>query len=189
MPASLPFDPFTDFSATQKELAAFAGWLKKDRRDNLARRLDFFTEQDPVKTIENLGFVVKIVKHGYTCLAFPIDDEILAYSVGYYYSFGFPELMLVAPAGTSPESLSVVVTSLGDGLKSETAPDDFRAGAGVLARHASPALKKAGLRADRLESPQDATLDTYSYGFGWYFYRHFMDSARVPLLLARLRKA
>jgi hypothetical protein len=192
------FEPFDDFEASPAELARFAALLDEDPEKNLGERFEFFKRQDEHATEESLGFVPLIIENGFTCVGVPGEDEDkdLAFSVGFFYSFGFPEVMLLADApGLGIEDLQPILMGAARSLIEEEEDEDeledealLQARAERLAEYVFDAIAERGLSTDAVASPDAAFLERYAYGYGWYFYRHFADTTQVPLLLARVTR-
>ncbi len=190
------FDPFTDFAASKAELATLQKGRDEDRAGNLRRRMDFFVAQSAAKARKNLGFVPNIVQNGFTCVGVPAEggNRDLAFSIGLFYTFGFPELMLV---GDSPEvdvrALNAIVQMTSqmcvkDGTRLTSAIDrkTLSANGAQLVGALQFAIESAGFTATWWGQPDEKFLGQYAYGYGWYFYRHFLDDAQVPLLAAKI---
>lgn len=194
----MAFDPFDDFEATPKDLERFARLLEEDPEANLIQRYDFFKKQDEDGTEQNLGFVPLIIENGFTCIGVPGEgsEKDLAFSVGFFYSLGFPEIMLLGEGkNLDVAKLQPIVQATAFRILDEDEEDDeslsdeklLDARAHRLAEYVFSAVEEAGLETEGVASPDAAFLDEYPYGYGWYFYRHFTDDVSVPLLLARLK--
>ncbi len=186
------FAPFGDFDATETDLALLMSARDSDREGNLERRMEHFTEQAPALVMRKLGFVPNVMKHGFTCVGIPGGggSSDLAFSIGFFYTYGYPELMLV---GREVPAMHRVVESIGQAIKKGGAavvhPPDRKKlteNAGRLVELIKETLDAQGLRATGVSRPTPDFLEEYAYSYGWYFYRHFLDDATVPLLMARL---
>lgn len=203
----MSFSPFDDFKASPAELERFAALLASDPDANLQRRFEFFLDQDAEAATQKLGFVPLIEKNGFTCIHVPgappkspggRAGKDLVFSIGYWYSFGFPELMLLGGRGVGAEQLQPVLQQLGVELERVAAdepddrppPADRRAWLTERVQRFAPVaadvIRASGLPIHSLESPEPTFLEVHAYGYGWYFYRHFMDTVDVPLVLARV---
>jgi hypothetical protein len=184
-PDAVPFFAGDEFVATPAERAELAEVLRRDPRENLTRRHAFFRRQDPPNTRRWFGFVPLIIEHGFTCVAVPGEpgERDLVYSVGFFYTFGHPELMLVADGDrVRVEHLHAVILAVGALLAADVA-----AGPDAVSRLAVEALEAAGLSVTPPAPPDAAFLAAHAYGYGLNFYAHFADSTRVDLLAARVR--
>ncbi len=149
-------------------------------------------------TEESLGFVPLVIENGFTCVVVPGEDadQDLAFSVGFFYSFGFPEVMLLADApGLGIEDLQPILMAAARRVVEDEEDDEgledealLEARAERLADYVLDAIAERGLATDAVTSPDAPFLERYAYGYGWYFYRHFADTTQVPLLLARVAR-
>jgi hypothetical protein len=193
-----PFGPFKDFKADKVELAS---WATLDRAENLARRLAHFTKQNPSAVQRSLGFVPLIAQNRFTCVGVPGErgKRDLVCSVGLFYSFGYPDLMLRGDDDQATvERLQPVIEAVGRRIAAaeDTGPVDLdRPDARAILNRRAPRLaaivqeelRAAGLKTDRVRSPDRAFLDDYAYGYGFYFYCHFLKPMSVPLLMAGVK--
>ncbi|HZU95876.1 MAG TPA: DUF4262 domain-containing protein [Planctomycetota bacterium] len=191
-PGTGVFAPFADFDMTVEELSLLQRERDTDRAGNLERRMDHFVDQRPDLAMRKLGFVPNIMKNGFTCVGVPGEGESsdLAFSVGFFYSYGHPELMLV---GASVVAMQKVIEAIGQEIKrggeQVVGPRDKKKlteNATRLVETLQKTLASQKLEAKKIAMPDEAFLEEYAYGYGWYFYRHFLDDANVPLLMARL---
>ncbi|MCE7872172.1 hypothetical protein DYH09_17580 [bacterium CPR1] len=116
----MSFEPFEDFQADEQTLAEFERLKREDRLENLSRRYLHFTEQNFRATLESLGFVPNIATNGFTNIL--VQEENLVYTVGLFYSYSFPEIMLLgrSPAAT-PRRMRNVLQAVGEQLTDEHA--------------------------------------------------------------------
>ncbi len=190
MPA---FEPFEDFDADAPTLERFAQLLREDPVENLTQRFKYFAQQDPMGAMRHLGFLPNILKHGFTAVLMP--ETAMVCSIGYWYSFRFPELMLVpAMPSATREKMQAALQAIGDELATRPPvdPDLWRgdpqpflhARAQELGQLCGRFFPPSGLTAKSLTQAGQAFLEAHPYGYGWYFYRHFADEVSVPLLCA-----
>lgn len=179
----------------EDELLRFIQLRKDDPDMNLAERFQYFVTKNPILAEKRFGFVRKIAKHGFTVIG--IRELGLAYTVGLWYSYAFPELMLVAgQSGASMERMNGALQDTGE-LLWEEAPADEREWrpeprkfleprAQEIAHLAFSALRKHGLRTDAFHNAEPEFLKSYPFGYGWHFYQQFADENEVPILRAEL---
>ncbi len=163
-------EPFYDVHTSEAVSAQAAELLAGDRYENLDTRLSFFEQLG----LENLDLAVIVLQEQWAYSYFPAEEEggiDLAYTVGLFYRWGQPELM-VHSRGLEDPDVKAAVTELVERAQE----------GGTLA--AGQTLTVAG-KTVTLEVPTEADLAARPYGYGMHFYRHFMDRTSVPLLLAR----
>lgn len=189
------FEPFEDFDADADAMGRFRQLLLSDPAENLSQRFKFFAQQNPALAVQHLGFVPKIIKQGYACAYVP--EDAMVFSIGFWYTYRYPELMLLpaAPSAT-PERMELVLSSIAEKLASgppvdasgwQRNPQAFlQARAREIGALFSEALSRQQLRAEALVNASEDFLNEHPYGFGWYFYRHFADDFRAPLLCAHV---
>lgn len=191
----LAFEPFEDFDADPEAMTRFRQLLRDDARENLHVRFRHFAQQDAAASMRQLGFVPDILKSGFAVVHVP--EDAMVFSVGYWYTFRYPEIMLLAQApSASAERMQATLQAIGEKLAAlppvplngwQTNPQAFlKARARELGKLFAEELAAQRLRADALENAQESFLDRHPYGQGWYFYRHFADDFRAPLLCARV---
>jgi hypothetical protein len=179
----------------EDELLRLMQLRKDDPQLNLAERYQNFAARNPVLTEQRFGFVRKIVKHGFTVIG--IRELGLAYTVGLWYSYSFPELMLAAgSSGAEMERMNAALQDTADQLWRESPvsqqvwrsdprgflePRAYRLGALAFA-----ALRAHDLRTDAWHNADADFLKRYPFGYGWHFYQQFADENEVPILCAQL---
>ena len=179
----------------EDELARLMRLRQDDPDLNIAERFQYFVSKDPILTEKQFGFVRKIVKHGFTVIG--IRELGLAYTVGLWYSYAFPELMLVAgESGATLERMNGVLQDTGELLweeepvrESEWRPNPrefLEPRAREIGQLAFAAMEKHGLKTDAFHNAEQDFLKAYPYGYGWHFYQHFADENEVPILRAVL---
>lgn len=164
-------DAFFDVETSAEERAELKKTLATDKQENLTTRYELFGGRG----LEIPGFVEQVIESGWSCCVFPADDEEtpdLTYSVGLFYRHGHPEIMVL-----SRDDDTVNVKSTLDRLEREIADGKVVAKGDTL---------EIGDKKAVLEAPAEADLAKFPFGYGGFFYRHFMDTTEVPLLLARL---
>lgn len=177
---------FADFTLDPAEVLRFTALAGQDRKQNLQVRWQRFLEQDAEKANQGMGFVSQIIGQGFSTISLGIAaDQNLSYSVGFYYSFGFPELMLLSP-GSDGQAAARVLTHIGASLAAARLPlgsdTDVGTRAQSMAGLLMSGLAREGLEAEELEGADGAFLRQYPYAYGWYFYAHMLDRTDVPLL-------
>ena len=117
MPTTTPFAPFTDFRATPAEAEQLRQLLSDDLATNLEERFRFFLEQDPERVMTSLGFVPLILENAFTTIGVPRDDgPDMAFSVGFHYALGLPDLMLLDLADVGIGAMQPVIQEVGERL-------------------------------------------------------------------------
>lgn len=189
------FEPFEDFDADNETMARFRHLLRENALENLSERFRHFAQQDAAGAMSHLGFVPKIIQSGFTTVLVP--DDAMVFSVGYWYSFRHPEIMLLAasPSATT-ERMQAVLQAVGERLAATPPvaldgwaknPQTFlKARARELGVIFAEELAVQKLRTQALINAPEDFLDRHPYGHGWYFYRHFADDFRAPLLCAEV---
>lgn len=180
-----PFGPYADFEATPEQHEELAALLWLDRRRNLMRRFDHFAQQDPDRTVTEFGYVPLVVRHGFATVSLSrFRGPSAVCSIGWFYSFGVPDVLLIDSRWRVELDLGHAVERAGrllarrQGSLADLPPE--RAASKAVIR----ALQWAAQPLRRL-APADAdALELHPYAKGRYFYRHFMDRTQVPLLIA-----
>lgn len=189
----MSFEPFTDFTASPLDMQKFHDL---DRQQNLEQRHAFFVAQDAECAKSNLDFVPAMIKNGFAAVGVTGEPN-MAYSIGYWYSYFTPELILV---GEVPiEKLQQVLTAIGKALAQAPGNEaDFDASPSaylptrveVIGQHLMPALAQAGLKAETFTPADMKFLDQHPYGAGGYFYAHFLDNPWAsPILCSQVSLA
>lgn len=191
----MSFEPFEDFQADEQTMAEFERLKREDRLENLSRRYLYFTEQNLRATLESLGFVPNIARNGFTNIL--VQEENLVYTVGLFYSYSYPEIMMLgrSPAAT-PQKMRNVLQAVGEKLVDEqpvspevwqdNPPAFFQQRARTMSKWYFQALASEGLKCNTLTNASNEFLDRYPYGYGFYFYAHFLDDHRCPILCSEV---
>ena len=90
-----------DFKIKEDKIEYFMNLLKKDRFENLSERYKFFASAEPDRFQKKLGFVPIIIRNVWTVIA--IRGEIFAFSAGFFYEYGQPEIMVISDSLSSRE--------------------------------------------------------------------------------------
>lgn len=191
----MSFEPFEDFSIDEPTRAEFERLKRDDLLENLAQRYLYFTKQNPRAAMESLGFVSNIAKNGFTNVL--LQEENLVYTVGLFYSYTFPEIMLLGrSSAATPTKMRNVLQAVGESLSDEqpvppeawqpNAPVFFQQRARAMSTRYFQALAAEGLKCKTLTNASDDFLDRYPYGYGFYFYAHFLDDHRCPILCSEV---
>ncbi|MCA8923825.1 MAG: hypothetical protein KDD82_18590 [Planctomycetes bacterium] len=180
----MPFEPFDDFSATPDEHEELAALLWQDKRRNLLRRFTYFSDQDPERVVARMGFVPLVVQHGFATLSLSRSRGPSAVcTVGWFYSFGVPDVILIDTRWRVELDLGHALERAGKQL----AQRGYRFRGLPPERAASKAVRRglqwAAQPLRSLRPARDEDLELHPYGFGSYFYRHYMDRLDVPLLV------
>lgn len=189
----MSFEPFTDFIASPLELQPFHDL---DRQQNLEQRYAFLQQKNAECAKSNLDFVPAMIKNGFAAVGVTGEPN-MACSVGYWYSFFTPELILV---GEVPiDKLQQVLTTIGKALAQAPGNQaDFDASPAnylptrveLIGQSLMPALAEAGLKADTFTPADMKFLEKHPYGVGGYFYAHFLDNPWAsPILCSQVSLA
>ncbi|MGE0492152.1 MAG: hypothetical protein AB7S38_23260 [Vulcanimicrobiota bacterium] len=184
----MSFEPFSDYQASPEQVREFQ---TLERQDNLVRRYAYFQQQNGPLTEQRLGFVPLVIENRFTCVAVP-GAENMACSVGFWYNFWSPELMLVGqvPMKSMHRTIEVMGAMLEDGNQQAYRQDPggyLQARMKKMASVLGACLRELGLTTQALVPADDDFLDRHPYGYGGYFYAHFLDDPwSVPLVKAEL---
>ena len=183
----MSFKPFSDFTASSSELEELQQLRDEDRLRNLERRHLFFLRQNPEVAQAKLGFVPLIGGNLATVIGVPGEGEKpdLAYTVGWWYFFQTPEVMLIGEGKGQQmaDALSRVTPRLLELSRDLTLPETYAPITAMVREE----LAAAGLEAGEVGTPTADFLKTHPFGYGSYFYAHFLDDHRAPLLSAEVK--
>ncbi len=181
----MAFEPFQDFEIDPDTHSEWKALKKQDRRANLTHRYKYLSQQNPTKARDFLASVPQIEQAGWAVK--PIPEEDFLYTIGYWYSWGYPEVMLFPRGRLSLQDLVPVLENIPaqfTGGPFEQAPDDDRLSErhGLLRSLVEKEAERLGLVIEQMGEPSEEMLDRFRYGYGWYFYAHFEDDISVPFL-------
>jgi len=177
------------------EPAQYETWprlLSKDRRANLQSRLASYEAKGLMKRGDASARTIDSGKHA---VWLPDDDSkgVFAHSIGLYYLYNLPEILLVTPTptpGATSRALAMTVNAIAAAMAEGTrikAGDRYAVVADIVARtvdqectldHASLVESRFVLPSRRLE---ERTLAAASW-----FYANFMDVLTYPVLVCLL---
>lgn len=150
--------------------------LLKDRTENLKKRYEFFMAKDPKLANNDLKFVPAMIENQWIVKFFYPDGSNvpnLAYSIGFFYSFNQPELMIIG-GDMRPEEYQAFINEIGKFIKEGlifTANRDYS----ELLKIADGAVEfKPATKEILKESP---------YSGGMAFYLCFQDLEEEPPIL------
>jgi hypothetical protein len=184
------------------ELEQFDVWprlLSKDRRGNLQARLASY---DARGLLKGKNGIARTIDGGRHAVWFPDGDDkgAFAHSIGLYYLYNLPEILLVDPTpaaadiGARSRALAAAVDAIAAAMAMEGTRikpgDRYGLVADAVARAAQGdgALEHERLAESRFVLPS-RRLEERTLGAASWFYANFMDVLTYPVLACLLRPA
>ena len=179
------------------EPAQYDTWprlLSKDRRANLQTRLASYEAKGVMKPGDASARTIAGGKHA---VWLPGDDSngVFAHSIGLYYQYNLPEILLVSPAppaiGATSRALAMTVNAIAAAMVEGTrikSGDRYAVVADIVARTVDQEcpLDHAILGESRFVLPS-RRMEERTLGAASWFYANFMDVLTYPVLACLLR--
>ena len=179
------------------EPAQYETWprlLSKDRRANLQTRLASYEAKGVMKLGDASARTIDGGKHA---VWLPGDDSngVFAHSIGLYYLYNLPEILLVSPTpaaiGATSRALAMIVNAIAAAMVEGTrikSGDRYAVVADIVARTVDQecTLDHASLGESRFVLPS-RRLEERTLGAASWFYANFMDVLTYPVLACLLQ--